>query len=132
MNGRYLLDTNIMSEIADHNQAVTAKLNQAQEVFIPSIVLGELYFGVYKIRNTRRGRNLRADDDALLNRIGVLPCDRATADFYAQVRGELEVKGQRIPENDMWIAALALQHGLTLATRDGHFKRVGGLAVELW
>ena len=54
------------------------------------------------------------------------------ADFYAQVRGELELKGQRIPENDMWIAAQALQQGLTLATRDGRFNRVVGLTIELW
>lgn len=130
--GGYLLDSNVVSEIANHNQTVIAKLNQAQAVFLPSIVLGELYFGVYKIAQTRRGRDLRAEYDALANRVGVLPCDRATADFYARVRGELELKGQRIPENDMWIAALALQHGLALATRDGHFKRVNGLAVELW
>lgn len=129
---RYLLDTNVVSAIARHEPAAMSRLAQAQLTYLSSIVLGELYFGVYKIHNTRRGRDLRAGYDALAIGLGVLDCDRATADVYAQVRGELELKGQRIPENDMRIAALALQHGLTLATRDAHFNRVTGLVIELW
>lgn len=108
-----------------------SRLAQAQMTYLSSIVLGELYFGVYKIAASQRGRLLRSEYDALATQLGVLDCDRATADFYAQVRGELELKGQRIPENDVWIAALALQHGLTLATRDAHFQRVTGLTVDL-
>lgn len=129
---RYLLDTNVVSAIAGHDPAAVSKLAQAQVTYLSSIVLGELYFGVYKIAASPRGRLLRAEYDALATRLDVLDCDRATADLYAQVRGEVELKGQRIPENDMWIVALALQHALTLATRGGHFARVAGLAIELW
>lgn len=132
MATHYLLDTNVVSAIARHDPSAVSKLTQAQVTYLSTIVLGELYFGVYKIAASLRGRLLRAEYDALATRLGVLDCDRATADLYAQVRGELELKGQRIPENDMWIAALALQHGLRLATRDGHFNRVVGLGVELW
>lgn len=132
MAGAYLLDTNVASLLVGRDQAIAQRAAMAGSVALSSVVLGELYFGVYKIRNTRRGRQLRIEYDAIAARFPVLACDRATAGFYAQVRGELELKGQRIPEADMWIAALALQHALTLATRDGHFKRVAGLAVELW
>ena len=38
-------------------------------------------------------------------------------------------KGKTIPENDIWIAAIAKQHGLTLISRDGHFKEIDGLSV---
>jgi tRNA(fMet)-specific endonuclease VapC len=50
----------------------------------------------------------------------------------AALNQELRVKGQPIPENDIWVAAIALQHRLTLVTRDEHFKQVDGLAVETW
>ena len=132
MATRYLLDTNIVSAIAHQDPVALSKLVQAQITYLSSIVLGELYFGAYKIAHTQRGRLLRAQYNALATRLGVLDCDRATADYYAQVRGELELKGQRIPENDLWIAALAIQHTLTVATPDGHFWRVTGLAMELW
>jgi tRNA(fMet)-specific endonuclease VapC len=130
--GAFLLDTNVASLLVGRDQATAQRVVLASSVSLPSVVLGELYFGVYKIRNTRRGRQLRIDYDAIAARFPVLACDRGTADFYARVRGELELKGQRIPENDMWIAALALQHALTVATRDGHFQRVTGLAMEMW
>lgn len=132
MAGVYLLDTNIASLLVGRDQTISQRVAIAGSVSLSSIVLGELYFGVYKIRNTRRGRQLRIDYDAIAARFPVLACDRATADVYAPVRGELELKGQHIPENDMWIAALALQHGLTLATRDAHFNRVTGLVIDLW
>ena len=132
MSGAYLLDTNVASLLVGRDQTVAQRVAIANSVALASIVLGELYFGVYTIRNTRLGRQLRVDYDAIAARFPVLACDRAIADFYARVRGELGLKGQRIPENDVWIAALALQYGLTLATRDGHFKRVTGLVVELW
>jgi len=48
------------------------------------------------------------------------------------VRDRLRLKGRPIPENDIWIAAVALQHGLPLATRDDHFNEVDGLRVENW
>jgi len=52
--------------------------------------------------------------------------------IYGRVKNELHRKGTPIPENDVWIAALALQHGLAVATRDRHFDAVDGLCVEAW
>ena len=51
---------------------------------------------------------------------------------YGQIKNNLRAKGRPIPENDIWIAALAKQYGLTLVTRDGHFGEVDGLAIEAW
>ncbi len=64
--------------------------------------------------------------------VQVLNCDAATAQLYGNIRDALRSKGRPIPENDIWIAAVALQHGLPLATRDDHFKEVDGLRVENW
>ena len=62
----------------------------------------------------------------------VLPCDRATAARYGELKAALRAQGTPIPENDLWIAALARQHALTLVTRDAHFAGVRGLVVERW
>jgi predicted nucleic acid-binding protein len=58
--------------------------------------------------------------------------DSATAKAYAKVAVELEAQGHSIPENDTWIAAVALECDMPLAARDAHFNRVPGLIVIQW
>ena len=55
-----------------------------------------------------------------------------TAEHYGRIRAQLAQSGTPIPENDIWIAALALEHQLPLAARDAHFDRVTGLQVLNW
>ena len=62
----------------------------------------------------------------------MLPVDLATTRHYAAVRNSLREQGTPIPENDVWIAALALQHELAVASRDEHFDRVAGLVRRSW
>ena len=70
--------------------------------------------------------------DRLVARCPVIPCDESTARHYARLRNRLRGKGRPIPENDLWIAATASEHGLVLVTRDDHFDQVEGLSVERW
>ena len=49
-----------------------------------------------------------------------------------EVNSLLQAKGRPLPENDIWVAAVALQHGLTLVTRDAHFNEITSLAVVAW
>jgi tRNA(fMet)-specific endonuclease VapC len=129
MSGRFLLDTNIVIAIFAGDFAVTQHLAGIDEVFLPSVVLGELYYGSFK--SSRVSANLkRIDEFATSN--SVLVCDAATASQYGDIKHHLRVKGRPIPENDIWIAAVAKQHQLTLATRDRHFSDVEGLLVENW
>jgi tRNA(fMet)-specific endonuclease VapC len=51
---------------------------------------------------------------------------------YGQIKAELESKGRPIPDNDMWIAAIARQHNLTLVTRDAHFLQVADISKLSW
>jgi len=129
MNGRYLLDTNIVIALFAQDVVVIEKLQETEDIFIPSIVIGELYYGAQKSgqidANTRR-----VDEFAVANVI--LSCDHETARWYGQVKNKLRAKGQPIPENDVWIAALAIQHNLILVTRDEHFKVVTDLQIEKW
>ena len=125
MSGR-LLDTNIVIALFAQDQSVTEKLAEVEEVFVPSIVLGKLYFGAH--------RSARAEDnisrlDEFAERSAILHCDRLTAKHYGQIKHKLKVGGTPIPENDIWISALSQQFNLTLITRDKHFSAVDGLKL---
>lgn len=124
-----LVDTNIVSTHFRGDSAVTPKLQASDTIYLPSIVLGELHFGAHRsphpARNLERiGRFVAA---ALL-----LSVDAATAALYGQLKAELMTAGQIIPDNDLWIAALAKQHDLTLVSRDQHFSHVPGLKWVVW
>jgi tRNA(fMet)-specific endonuclease VapC len=129
MSGRFLLDTNVVIAIFAQDGNVLAQLQQASEVFVASVVLGELYYGANKssrvIENIRRIGEFSA-----ANR--VLACDAETAQAYGEIKNNLRKKGRPIPENDIWIAALAQQHDLILVTSDGHFGEIDGLKIEHW
>lgn len=129
MNGRYLLDTNILIALFADEAEVKQQLAQAAEVFLPSIVLGELYYGARK--SGRPSQNLARIDDLAASGV-VLVCDTETARHYGEVKNYLPLKGRPLPENDIWIAALAQQHQLTLATRDDHFQDIAGLQTITW
>lgn len=129
MIGNYLLDTNIIIALFKAEPTVQAHLRQADEVFVSSIALGELNFGAQKSERARE--NLaRIEEFAEANTI--LDCDAATARVYGQVKNALRLEGRPLPENDIWIAAIALQHNLTLATRDEHFQEIDGLTLTDW
>jgi tRNA(fMet)-specific endonuclease VapC len=70
--------------------------------------------------------------DELASNTAVLGCDTETARYYGEVKKALRLKGHPIPENDVWIAAVALQHGLALVTRDTHFDEIKNLKSVAW
>ncbi|MBD2354414.1 type II toxin-antitoxin system VapC family toxin [Tolypothrix sp. FACHB-123] len=129
MSGRYLLDTNIIIALFADEAVVKNYLAQANEVFIPSIVIGELCYGARK--SGRVEANL-AKVDELVSSSTVLGCDTETARQYGEVKNKLRLKGRPLPENDIWIAAIALQNDLILVTRDAHFQEIESLQVVAW
>ncbi len=87
------------------------------------------HFGARKSHHIKK--NL-AHIDEFASNITVLSCDSNTARKYGLIKNSLLEKGKPIPENDIWIAAVALQHGLIIATRDDHFNKVEKLKCEAW
>lgn len=83
MSGRYLLDTNIVIALFADESAVKGRFGEAEEVFVPSIVLGELYYGARKSR--RVVENLARIDDFAARNV-VLGCDTETARRYGEVK----------------------------------------------
>jgi tRNA(fMet)-specific endonuclease VapC len=110
--------------------AATRTVLQIAYEFLSMVALGELHKGVKKSPRSSQNRQ-RVDDFLQIARCFIYP-NVATAEIYATAAVELEVKGQAIPENDIWIDAVALQCDIPLATRDAHFQRVEGLTVIEW
>jgi tRNA(fMet)-specific endonuclease VapC len=129
MNGKFLLDTNIVIAIFANDVAVMNSLADANEVFVPSIALGELYYGAHK--SSRVETNI-ARINQFADSSSVLSCDTETSQQYGRIKNSLRAKGRPIPENDIWIAAITKQHGLTLISRDEHFKEIDGLSIMAW
>ncbi|MCG8460004.1 MAG: PIN domain-containing protein [Holophagales bacterium] len=92
-------------------------------------VVGELLYGV-----AESGRPTENHDrvERLLTRCPLVAQDVETASHYGRLKANLRELGRPIPENDLWIAASALRHGLTLATRDRHFDLIEDLRTERW
>jgi len=129
VSGRFLLDTNIVIALFQGNISVQEKLAKAEQVFVSSTVIGELYYGAY--RSGRVTTNLTRLEDFVASNT-VLVCDLVTSQFYGQIKNSLKRKGKPIPDNDIWIAAIALQYKLILVSRDQHFSEIDVLLVETW
>lgn len=129
MNGKYLLDTNIVIALFTKNPSLENRIKKAAEIFIPSIVIGELFFGAFKSGQSKTNI-ARIEGFAASN--AVLTCGIETGRKYGHVKNLLLKKGCPIPENDIWIAAIAMEHGLALVSRDEHFKKIDGLKREIW
>jgi tRNA(fMet)-specific endonuclease VapC len=100
-----------------------------EPLFMPLTVLGELQKGALK---SAAPQKQQAKIGELLKIVAVINPDTATAASYARTSVALEAKGKPIPENDIWIAAVALELDMPLATRDEHFDWVDGLSVLKW
>jgi tRNA(fMet)-specific endonuclease VapC len=124
-----LLDTNAVIALQRGDEKLVDLLGQTEEWYLSATVVGELYYGAF--RSGRIGGNL-AVVDRLVERVQVLPVDAAAARIFGDIHQKLRSKGRPIPENDIWIAATALQYDLTLVTNDAHFDEVDGLKVNHW
>ncbi len=123
---RILIDTNIYSYALRGIPDVINTIQKANEICISSISIGELLFG---FKNGSREQEMREELEVFLDapRVQIHYIDETTAEFYADILTLLRKKGKPIPTNDIWIAAVAFQHGLKLFSKDRHFDNIPGL-----
>lgn len=121
-----LFDTNAFIAVLNQEAAIKEMARRFESLAITGISVGELRFGAI---NSDRPHENRAEQDRRLRFFQVLHTTDSTPDHYARIRLSLDRRGNRIPANDLWIAALAIENGLPLITRDAHFERVEGLRV---
>jgi tRNA(fMet)-specific endonuclease VapC len=125
---RLLLDTNSYSEIDDGDPGAIKRVQSATEVWLPLIVLAELYAG-FELGSKKEENEKQLERFLSMPSVGVLLPDHETARHYGRLFQFLRRQGTPIPTNDVWIAALALQHGLVLDSADKHFLWVPGLSL---
>ena len=127
----YLLDTNIcIALIKKNDKVVPIFMKIAVQCYIPTIVLSELYKGVYC--SQKIAKNL-ADLNDFLSLVAILEFDRAAALEFGMIQGELRRKGMPTGEIDALIAAVASSRSDTLITDNiRHFENIEGLKLENW
>ena len=119
-----ILDTNALSAWVEGLATVEAAFRSADRLVVPSVVLGEYYFGIRQSRHRSRYEEWLRQYLPLAE---IAAVTSATADAYADIRLELKRLGTPIPPNDAWIAALAHQHVLPVLSNDTHFDVVAGI-----
>jgi tRNA(fMet)-specific endonuclease VapC len=120
---RLALDTNRYVDLCKGVTKTAELVASAEEVFLPFVVLAELRAGFALGRHTAENeRVLRLF--LLKSGVHVLYADEQTTHHYATVFRQLRRQGTPIPTNDIWIAALVLQHNLALHVRDRHFDNL--------
>jgi tRNA(fMet)-specific endonuclease VapC len=128
-NGNVVLDTNIAIAFMAGDRLICQRVAESEQVILSIVVVGELYFGAH--RSGRLEHNLKRAEELAANS-EVVDVTMETARNYGVIKTALRRKGTPIPDNDIWIAALAQQFGAVVATRDSHFDAVDGLAVARW
>jgi predicted nucleic acid-binding protein len=123
---RLLIDTNIYSHALRGTLDVVEVLRSVNRIAISAISIGELLSG---FKGGKREKQNRKELGQFLDapRVLLLNINDETAEFYAATLDTLKKAGRPIPTNDIWIGAVALQHGLPLFTKDQHFKWIPGL-----
>ena len=124
-----ILDTTAVSAILAGEALIQARLQPENRQHLPVVVIGEYQFGML---GSKRRKKLELAFERLESQSIVLLCDRETADMYAAIRHGLQLRGRPIPENDLWIAALARQHSLEIVSQDPHFDHVEGIRRISW
>lgn len=131
----YLFDTDTLSNIIKQkpSQRLIEKLQYLSKAvqFTTAINVGEIYFGAF--RSPKKQEILRAFTESVFPNIHILPFDRESGQVFGIVKAELEKSGIGCSEPDLRIAAITMQHQLTLITGNiKHFKRIPGLKMENW
>jgi tRNA(fMet)-specific endonuclease VapC len=129
---RYLLDTNILSDVIKNPQgpiAIRISAMDKNDLFTSIIVAAEMRYGVAK----KKSNTLTSRVDLLLQTLYVAPLDMDADRYYGQIRMQLEQQGTIIGANDMLIAAHAFSLDAVLITDNTcEFERIKGLKIQNW
>ena len=126
---RLLVDTSAYSGFMRGHPEIKVAIQEADEIYVNSIVLGELGAGFIK---GRRRRKNEAELKRFLGspRVSLLDVTEDTAERYAVILNSMWRAGTPIPTNDIWIAASAMEYGLHVLTTDDHYQKVSQIVVK--
>lgn len=124
-----ILDTNAISALADADPDIARVLGNTTDAALPYIAYAEFRYGLHGSSRPEIGLQQLAQ---LANNLPLLFPDFETLEIYAQLKDQLKRIGHKIPENDLWIAALARQHDMPVLSQDRHFDLVPGIRRIGW
>jgi len=131
----YLLDTNSFSALMRREATICAHilaLPPPDSIIISTITRGEILFGLARMPNGRRRRDLAGEAVHLFSQFACEPLSEAVADQYARIKLDAQLRGTPVAENDLWIASTTLNLNAILVSADSDFLRIPGLVVEDW
>lgn len=126
---KVLLDTNIYVSFKRKEMEIVEAFRHLDYIGIDITVLAELYSG-FKCGKKEKINRMELQEFLNNPRVHLLTHDHTTAEFYSGIYFNLRAKGTPIPTNDIWIAAVAMQNGLAVFTKDNHFANVDGLILK--
>lgn len=126
IGSKLALDTNQAIALLNNRVPINKWLESYAEIWLPIIVVGELYFGA---ENSKRRTDNLSKIESLCQDCRIATVTEDVARSHARIRLQLRTAGTPIPENDVWIAAICVTDDLTLATDDSHFDAVAELLV---
>lgn len=126
---RIMVDTSAYAAFLRGHPEIKLSLQQADEIFLNPVILGEMIAGFLMGKNEKKNRAIM-QDFLSSSRVGIIEIDEETSERYAVIVSYLRRKGTPIPTNDLWIAASAMQHGLKVLTTDQHYLEVSQIVVE--
>lgn len=124
-----ILDTNAVTALFAGDPDIAPHLQNAAFTAVPVIVIGEYKAG---LKGSTKAAQLSPLFERLLAASRLLPITAETTDYFAEIYHDLKSRGRPIPQNDLWIAALAAEHGITILSRDTHFDHVRGIVRQGW
>jgi tRNA(fMet)-specific endonuclease VapC len=125
-----LLDSCAVTNFLRGNERIRHHLITAQRIFLSPVVLAEVRNG-FGVSRARDQADQILGDFLSAHRVDVLPVTSKTSIRYSELWYYLKKLGKPIPQNDLWIAATAWEHGLTLVTLDGHFRILPQIVVRI-
>lgn len=126
-----ILDTSAYSALQKYQPSAQERIENAEQIYVPWILLGELYFGSFNGDKTQENINILHEFLAV-DKVTALFPDTQTTLVYGEIAAELKRIGKPIQQNDIWIAALAKQHDYPLMTNDRGFEHIIGLRLASW
>lgn len=123
-----LMDTNAYSELLKGDERVLSEIGEAEKVYMSVFVLGELFYGFKGGQKEVRNRGY-LKDFLSKHTVRIVQASEETAEYFSEIKHNIKMQGKKIPLNDVWIAAHAMQHGAVLITYDKHFEHVQGLRI---
>lgn len=124
-----LVDTNILIALFRGDEKVAAEIGAYDRVLVPTVVIGEFKAGVNPAVKAGKAQQRQLDEFLDSASVTVIPVSEDVADAYARIFRVLKANGTPIPQNDLWIAACAVENGAILYSKDAHFSLIPLLKV---